>query len=226
MVLKKYKLPKGYSYVKTLLKSFNFLKYPIKFICLSMDKFSGTYSAKMFNGNPIILTQDAEFIEYVLRSNHANYPKSEINTKRAAEFLGRGLLFNLGEDWLRQRRLIQPGFHKERIQLLNKNIIKTIDTFLTDFPEGDKIDVYPLMHELTFNVVINSLFEVHVSKSDILEMSRAFSQVQKFIFEEPNYPFQKFLYPITGKEKKALLNAKKIKTILKKLVDRRISENA
>lgn len=71
---KKHKLPVGYSLFQTMLKTNEFLNNPIKFISKSMVAFSGTYSALLGNRR-LILTQNPEFINYVLKENHRNYNK-------------------------------------------------------------------------------------------------------------------------------------------------------
>ena len=113
---KKYNLPVGYSLFQTILQSNEFINNPIKFISKSMDAFSGTYSASLGINRKFILTQNPDFINYILKENHRNYNKSELSTDRAVEFFGKGLLFSNGDYWLRQRRLIQPAFHREKLQ--------------------------------------------------------------------------------------------------------------
>src|ERR1044072_5423074 len=100
---KKYNLPVGYSLVQTTLRSNEFLSDPIQFISKSMDAFSGTYTAALGINRKLILTQNPDFINYVLKENHRNYNKSELATERAVEFFGKGLLFSNGEYWLKQR---------------------------------------------------------------------------------------------------------------------------
>ncbi len=92
---KKYNLPVGYSLFQTTLKSNEFLNNPIKFISKSMDAFSGTYSAALGINRKLIVTQNPEFINYILKENHKNYNKSELATERAVEFLGKGCCFQM-----------------------------------------------------------------------------------------------------------------------------------
>ena len=70
-----YNLPVGYSLFKTLFKSKAFLDNPVKFIAGSMDKFSNTYSATLGINRKLIVTQNPDFIHYVLKENHKNYKK-------------------------------------------------------------------------------------------------------------------------------------------------------
>ena len=150
---KKYNLPVGYSLFQTMLHSNEFLNNPVKFISKSMDAFSGTYSAALRTNRKIILTKNPNFIHYILKENHRNYKKSELSTERAVELFGKGLLFSNGDYWLRQRRLIQPAFHREKLQGLYGIISKSIDDFLLKFPTGESVDIYPLVQQLSFNVM-------------------------------------------------------------------------
>ncbi len=141
MEKKKYNLPGGYSLFQTTVKSFEFLNNPIKFISNSMEVFSGTYSASLGIRRKLILTQNPDFINYILKDNHRNYNKSELSTERAVQFFGRGLLFSNGHYWLRQRRLIQPAFHREKLYSLYEIMIRAMDDFLLELPVSGIVDL-------------------------------------------------------------------------------------
>ena len=159
--MKKYQLPEGYSLLQSFMRTYKQVKDPIGSMEESMDKFGGTYAVNL-GMRRMIATQDPGFIDHVLKSNHKNYYKSPILTEQLGRFLGKGLLTSNGEYWLKQRRLIQPGFHPEKIHALYGIIKKTVDQFIDRFPTGDKIDVYPLMNTLAFEIVVNTLFNVKV----------------------------------------------------------------
>ena len=217
---KKYKLPVGYSLFQTTLKSNDFLNNPIKFISKSMVAFSGTYSAVLGN-RKLILTQNSEFINYILKDNHRNYNKSEFTTKRAAKFFGNGLLFSNGDYWLKQRRLIQPAFHREKLKGLYNLIIKSIDDYLLEFPVGKNIDIHPLTHQLSFNILIQSLFDIKLPYQTMKEIRQIFTELQDFLIKDVNQPFRQFFYPITGTETAKLKKAKRLREILLEIVLKR-----
>src|SRR5580658_6992017 len=121
-----YQLPKGYNGFFTMIRSFRYLKDPIKFVTTNMQLYGGTYSARLPQYPNFILTQNAAFVNYVLRDNHTNYHKSPLSSGRVAEYLGKGMLFVNGETWIRQRRLAPPGFHREKIQALYQTMVQTI----------------------------------------------------------------------------------------------------
>lgn len=222
---KKYNLPIGYSLFKTTLKSNEFLNNPITFISKSMNAFSGTYSAALGINRKLILTQNPAFINYILKENHRNYNKSELATERAVEFFGKGLLFSNGDYWLRQRRLIQPAFHREKLQSLYNIIIKSIDDYLMNFPIGNSVDIYPLVHQLSFNILIQSLFDIKLPSQIKEELSQIFTELQDFLIKDINQPLRRFFYPITGTEKAKLIQAKRLREIFVEIITKRKESN-
>jgi len=207
--------------LQSLLASITFLKNPIRAICRNMKKYSGTYTVYLPGNGKVILTEDPDFIQYVLRDNHSNYQKSKLSTKTAARLFGNGLLFANGESWLKQRRLIQPGFHHGKIQELYKIVARAAGKFISDFPTGEKIDVYAQMHELSFAILIHSLFDIHFSAQTITELSQSFTDLQDFLLKDVNEPQRKLLYPFNGADQVVLEKSKKIKNILKNMIAER-----
>lgn len=218
-----YRVPPGYSTMRTLWRSFAYLKDPIKVVTGNMELFSGTYSAVLPGNLHLILTQDPSFIQYVLRDNHTNYQKSALTSDKAVRYFGKGVLFSNGEYWLKQRRLIQPGFHREKLQGLYKIIVRTIETALSAFPSGEGIDVYPLVHRAAFNVVIKSLFDIDLPEATMLELSEVFGELQDFFIKEVNQPFRKLLYPLNGADRKHEAKSKRLRAIFKDIIEQRRS---
>src|ERR1700744_2545570 len=56
-------------------------------------------------------------VEHVLQKNHRNYRKTPM-LQNLKPVLGDGLFMSEGELWTRQRSLIQPSFHKDRVDAL------------------------------------------------------------------------------------------------------------
>ena len=115
--MRNYTLPEGYSFIQSMWRTYKQVKDPIGTMEESMKKFGGTYAVNL-GGRRLIATQDPGFIDHVLKTNHKNYHKSTILTEQLGRFLGHGLLTSNGEYWLKQRRLIQPGFHIDKLHAL------------------------------------------------------------------------------------------------------------
>jgi len=220
-----YRFPPGNNRLQSLLASITFLKNPIRAISRNMEKYSGTYSTFLTGTGKIILTEDPDFIQYILKDNHTNYQKSELSTKTAARLFGNGLLFSNGQYWLKQRRLIQPGFHHGKIQDLYGVMISSAMKFISGIPSGDMIDIYSQMHMLSFSVLIHSLFDIDLSPLTISELSQGFTDLQDFLLKEVNEPYRKLFYSVSSAERMVLRKSKRIKNILKEVITNRRAEN-
>ena len=216
-----YNFPQGYSLFQGMLKAKELSADLLKFITKSMDKFGETYAASIGLTKKVILTQDPTFINHILTQNHRNYQRSELLTKRATQFYGEGFLFVNGAPWLRQRRLIQPSFHRQKISDLFQNVIQTIQDFLVDFPTGNNIDIYPLVHTASFNILLNSLFNIELALETRRELTQLFAHIENFTFKEAKRPLSKVLYRFNGTEKKAFAAAKRLRTIFLNIVKER-----
>lgn len=170
------------------------------------------------------MTQNPDFINHVLKENHKNYHKSAI-AQSASRFMGNGILFTNGDFWRKQRRLIQPAFHKEKLQGLQSIIIKTIDEYLTAFPAGDHVDIYPLVHGLSFNVLLQSIFNIPLSAEIITEIGGIFSDIQEFLIRDTNQPLRRLFYSITGEKKGSLKKAKRLREIIRGIITQRKTGN-
>ena len=66
-------------------------------------------------GLQFYLVSDPEGVKHVLQDNHRNYSKDTFQYNLLSTITGHGLLTSDGDFWLRQRRLAQPAFHRQRI---------------------------------------------------------------------------------------------------------------
>ena len=221
----RYHFPPGNNRWQSLLASFTFLKDPIQAISNNMIRFNGTYSGFLLGIGKFIITEDPEFIQYILKDNHTNYQKSALSTKTAARLFGRGLLFSNGSPWLKQRRLIQPAFYHSKIQGFYKNIASTVKDFIEGFPTGENVEIYPLMRKLSFTILIHSIFDLELSNKTISELSESFTEMQDYLLKDINEPLRKFFYPLNRADRIILQKSNRIRKILKVIIEQRKSDN-
>lgn len=212
-------IPPGYSFFPSMVRTYKQAKDPIGTMRESMSRFNGTYTVNL-GMMRIIATQDPGLIEYVLKSNHRNYHKSPIQTEYLGKFLGKGLLTANGDYWLKQRRLIQPGFHTDKIHALYTIIKSTIDEFLLTVPTGD-VDVYPLMHKLAFDIVINTLFTVNVPAAQRQKLASFINDVQEYVMREVRNPHKRWWFRLSGELRKNLDKAADARDVIRSLIRQR-----
>jgi len=216
-----YHFPAGNTRFRSLTKSFKAIKDPLSYVSSEMAKFSGTYSGFMPDKGQVIVTQQGDFVNYVFRENHTNYKKAKQDTKVVDKQLGSSLLFVNGDDWRRQRRLIQPAFHHASIHQLYQTVMHTVSGFVDNLPKGAQIDVYPLMRELSFSVLISSLFNIDMSAQMVEELSVAFTNLQTFMARDVLQPFRRAFYPLTGEERRLAKQWEGVRVTLRGIIAHR-----
>ncbi len=219
--MKRYQFPPGYTFYQTYKRALAVVRNPLKVMNESVARFGESYSVYSGPSSRMILTQDPEFIDYILRKNHKNYNKSRMVTEKLGRFIGNGLLTSNGAYWLRQRRLIQPGFHQQKIQGLYGIMKKTIDDFLETLPAGDRIDIYPHMNRLAFEVVINTLFDIKLPAASIQLLSRFISEVQEFVIKDIRQAYRSWWFVLTGEVSRNMKKAAKARDILRGIIHER-----
>ena len=82
--------------------------------------------------------------------------------QRAKNLLGEGLLTSEGEFHLRQRRMIQPAFHRTRIAEYAASMVEYADKMANDWNDGEVCDIDKDMMHLTLQIVAKTLFSANV----------------------------------------------------------------
>jgi cytochrome P450 len=100
-------------------------------------------------------------IKRVLLSNHRNYTKGE-GMDRVKILLGNGIMTSEGDFWRRQRRMMQPSFHRRVIDQFSALIRAVNDKFAARWAEKaarrEAINVSDDSSELTLEIVLRSIF--------------------------------------------------------------------
>jgi cytochrome P450 len=100
-------------------------------------------------------------IKRVLLSNHRNYTKGE-GMDRVKILLGNGIMTSEGDFWRRQRRMMQPSFHRRVIDQFSALIREVNDKFAARWAEkaarGEAINLSDDTSELTLEIVLRSIF--------------------------------------------------------------------
>lgn len=108
------------------------------------------------------LVNNPELIQEVLVSKNDRMAKPwDVRELKLA--LGEGLLTNEGESWRRQRQLIQPAFHHERVRHYAEIMSARAKQRADAWPDGSERDLHAEMMGLTLEIVAEALFGVDIS---------------------------------------------------------------
>ncbi len=131
-----------------------------------------------------------DLIRDVLVTNHAKFEKGRA-LKRAKRLLGEGLLTNEGASHLRQRRMIQPTFHRQRIANYANSMIEFGAKMADEWQDGEERDISQEMMRLTLNIVGKTLFNANVA-DEADEVGKAMTDLVE-LFDYLLLPFAEIL---------------------------------
>lgn len=153
-------LPPGVFGLKALPYVSKLAKDPIGFFELMESKFGKSARFGLRQVTFHLITQP-EDIKRVLQENNQNYHKG-VFYKELGRILGKGLLNSEGEFWKKQRKLIQPSFHKQRISEFVEIMAQETRKTSENWKKVSSLDISKEMMRLTFAIVGRTLFRTEV----------------------------------------------------------------
>jgi cytochrome P450 len=156
--------PKGYPLIGNLPDR---RKSPIGFFLDAAKKY-GDVVRIQFGSRTIHLFCNPEHIKHILQDNNKNYGRQTRGYTKMRTVVGNGLITSEGSFWLRQRRIAQPAFHRQRIASFATNIVGATEDMLVNWESYKKsrkpFNVAAEMMKLTLRIVGETLLGTDVSK--------------------------------------------------------------
>jgi cytochrome P450 len=163
-----------------------------------------------------------EAIRDVLVTRQNKFKKSRM-LERARVLLGDGLLTSEGEHHRRQRRLVQPAFHRDRLAGYGEVMMERSAIVRDQWKAGEPFDVLQEMMRLTLAIVAKTLFSTEVD-SEADEIGMALTEVFS-LFEIILMPFSEILEKLPLPAVRRFKRARKRldETIYRLIAERRAS---
>ncbi|MGH9457097.1 MAG: cytochrome P450 [Thermoanaerobaculia bacterium] len=125
---------------------------------------------------PALFLNHPDHFDTVLLANNRNFIKHTFFWRHVTEIFGKGLVTNEGAPWLRQRRLMQPAFHRERIHGYGETMVEYAERMLGEWDrEAAAVrDVHDDMMRVTMEIATKTLFGADLSHEEAAEIGAAF----------------------------------------------------
>jgi cytochrome P450 len=116
-----------------------------------------------------------DLVRDVLVDHHRSFRKGP-TMDAARRMLGESLLTSEGDLHRRQRRLIQPIFHHERIDGYGAAMVELADRAAGRWSDGRMLDLHAEMARLTLSIVGRTLFDVDVETEQARDVAGALDE--------------------------------------------------
>jgi cytochrome P450 len=196
---------------------------PLDFFSELKRDFGDAARFKLFNERFLLFSNPALVNEVLVTKQHSFRKGKALEGARV--FLGNSLLVSEGEEHTRQRRLIQPAFHRGRIAGYAQIMAEKAREWTAARHAGEEIDLAVEMNRLTLAVVAATLFgsEVDAEAHDIAESLTVVIEN----FNRMLLPLWKYLRRLPTTENRRLHEAhKRLDATIYRLISQRRKEGA
>jgi len=113
------------------------IKNPFGFLMQARNTYGDLYNLNLGISKMLILNNPRQ-MQHIMVDNVQNYRKGGGMWDAIRAMLGNGLVVSEGSFWMRQRRMMQPQFHRQRLAALTELMVSAIDEALTTWEKSAK----------------------------------------------------------------------------------------
>ena len=170
----------GHSAVEQYLNYRRFLKDPLTRVTRWMAEYGDVVHYRFGNRHQYFIANPDMIREVLVRQSDIFIKGPDYTSEKTglARFMGEGLVTSNGDFWRRQRRLVQPAFHTQRISAYAETMVNYTLERMRRWRDRAVLDVDREMMELTLMIVGRTLFDADASTT-INQVKQAVEVVQK-----------------------------------------------
>ena len=196
---KPYKLPPGLKHSLPFYAHKRWVKLgePIR-LFEHLAKTFGTIAKYRFMGTYIVFVNDPQYIREILINQGGSFVK-ERTLQRMKILLGEGLITSDDPIHMRQRKMMAPAFHRQRIMGYADAIVGIAAANTAGWQAGDIVDANASMMVLSLEIIARTLFDTEVTEKvrGINDDTNAIMRLYNFLVAFPK--LESFLHlPIPG----------------------------
>ena len=130
-------------------------------------------------GRTVLQFNHPELVQEMLVRDASHHHRNLV-MQRSKDILGEGLLTSEEPLHMRQRRLAQPAFHRQRISAYGEVIAQATTTMTQKWPSGEVLDVRAEMLLLALRIVGKTLFDTELEQ-DVEKIAAAADAFQSYL---------------------------------------------
>lgn len=148
------------------------IKHGADYLLSAFHQYGDVVQLNLLGSLRMFLISHPDDVEYVLQKNQRNYIVKRPSLHLTA-MMGNGLTLSNGDLWLRQRRLMQPAFHRQKIEGLAAITARRIAETIAQWGSGGQIDIASAMEQLSLNALLGAMFGSSIDPDATRRITRA-----------------------------------------------------
>lgn len=226
--------PRSVSRLRAVLEARQLINNPVTVIMKHLSEQGETFYYPACGIKKILITINPQILKRILHDNYENYHKGDVTRDLIGGLVGTNLFTSDGDDWLRQRRFIQPGFRADMLASMATAMWSCLEERLPRFDEDIRlgpIDIGPQMKAITLGMTAYSLFSAKLSDEDIRLISQvvtqfeAVNEIQAFAIRQIIQPFLVPWLTLSSHSRRHEAMRREVDKILLEHIRRRHSED-
>lgn len=152
-------LPPGPNGPRALVAARFLLRGP-RFLEWCHDRYGPVFTVRLNTGRVIVIAGDPMIAKEVFQGGGEDLHAGAGNVILKPILGARSVLLLDGQEHLRQRRLLLPPFHGERMRAYAETMREVAERHISAWPVGRPFSVHPTMQAITLEIILRTVFGV------------------------------------------------------------------
>lgn len=141
-----------------LLQALRWARWPITFLEESAARFGEVFTVRLPGSPPIVMFSNPDALKDIFTGSEDDLRAGEANA-RLEPLLGTSSVLLLdGDEHMRERRLLLPPFHGERMHAYGEAMRAIADRAIDGWPMQETFPIHPRMQAITLDVILKTVF--------------------------------------------------------------------
>jgi cytochrome P450 len=123
-------------------------------------RWGDAFTIRLNTGRTVVIASDPAVVKEVFQSSPDDLHAGAGNVVLKPILGGRSVLLLDGPEHLRQRRLMLPPFHGERMRAYGETMAEVAERHVARWPVGRSFSVHPTMQAITLEIILRTVFGV------------------------------------------------------------------
>jgi cytochrome P450 family 135 len=142
------------------LVAMRFLLSGPRFLEQCRERYGNVFTITLNTGRTVVIAGDPAIAKEVFQGNPDDLHAGAGNVVLKPILGGRSVLLLDGPQHLRQRRLMLPPFHGERMRAYGEAMTEVAERHVSSWPVGSPFPVHPTMQAITLEIILRTVFGV------------------------------------------------------------------